>query len=111
VLGGSAGVSWQGWVDLRRRWSAGVRLDALVQHHELVHFSADDPQPRTQARWLAGAAGAVEAGWRFTEQAAVVGAFGLETVFGTSAVVVSGRSVAEITPVRLVGETGLRVSF
>ena len=111
VLGGAVGLAWQTWVDDARRWSAGARVEALLQHHELAHFSSDDPEPAAKARWLPGAGAAIEVGWRFTEQAAVVGAGGLEAVFGRSAVFVGGQEVAALTPLRLVGEVGLRVSF
>lgn len=111
VLGGAVGLAWQTWVDGQRRWAAGARLDAIVQHHELVHFSSDDPEPASQVRWMPAVAGALEVGWRFTEQAAVVGAMGLEGAFGTSTVLVAGQEVATIPPVRALGEAGLRVSF
>lgn len=111
VYAASAGLAWQTWVDAQRRWSAGARVDAIVQRHQLVHFSADDPEPATQARIVPEVGGALEVGWRFTEQAAVIAAVGLEAAMGTSSVVVRGQQVAEIAPVRGVGEAGLRVSF
>jgi hypothetical protein len=111
VVDGTVGLAWQAWLDVSRRWFAGARAEALVQRHELVHLSSDDDTPDHRVRWLPGGVAAGEVGWRFTEQAAIFGATGLEAVLGRSAVVVHGREVASISPVRVLGEAGLRVSF
>lgn len=111
VIVGSAGVSWQPWLDARRRWALGGRFDALVIHHDLGHLSEDDPEIRHLSRFLPGFDAALEGAYRFADRAAFVGAMGTEVALGTTEVVVREHPVASLTPARLLGELGLRVSF
>ena len=111
VIVGSAGVSWQPWLDARRRWALGVRGDALLIHHDLGHLSQDDPEVTHLSRFVPGFDVALEAGYRFADRAAFVGALGTEVALGTTDVVVRDHTVASLTPGRVLGEVGLRVSF
>jgi hypothetical protein len=111
VFLGAAGLAWQPWVGARRRVGVGLRVDALLIGQELVHLSADDASPDARFRVLAGADAAVEAVWRFVDQAALAGAVGTEIAFGRTDVYVRDRQVAELAPVRAFGEAGVRIWF
>jgi hypothetical protein len=111
TLSGAVGLTWQPWLDARRRWAAGARIDALVLHQELTHLSDDDPSGVSLARFVPGADAALEGAFRFADRALVVVAVGSEVALGKTSVVVRGREVASLSPVRLFGEMGLRVSF
>jgi hypothetical protein len=111
VIVGAAGIAWQPWLDQRRRFALGARLDALVIHHDLGHLSQDDPDVAHLSRFLPGLDAAVEGTYRFADRAGLVAAVGTEIALGTTEVVVRERQAASLTPVRIVGELGLRVSF
>ena len=111
VIVGGAGVSWQPWLDARRRWALGGRFDALVIHHDLGHLSQDDPEVAHLSRFLPGFDVALEGAYRFADRAAFVGALGTEIALGTTEIVVRDHTVASLTPGRILGELGLRVSF
>lgn len=111
VIVGGAGVAWQPWVDGRRRWAVGARVDALLIHHDLGHLSQDDPEVSHLSRFLPGFDAALEVAYRFADRAAVVGAAGTEIALGTTDVMVRGHEVASLTPARALAELGLRVSF
>lgn len=111
IFDATAGVAWQTWLDAPQRWFAGARAEAVLQRHELVHLSSDDPAPDHQIRWLPGVGAALELGCRVTEQAALFGAARTEAVLGRSVVVVHHREQATISPVRFLAEAGLRVYF
>ncbi len=105
------GIAWSTWLDRASRWGLGGRLDVLLVGEHVVHLSADDPAPDNRFRVVPGAAGAFETSWRFAEQASGLLAFGTEVAFGSTEIVVRGRRVAELVPVRPFLEAGLRVSF
>lgn len=95
VIVGYAGVSWQPWLDARRRWALGVRCDALLIHHDLGHLSQDDPEVTHLSRFVPGVDLALEAGYRFADRAAFVAAVGAEVALGTTDVVVRDHTVAD----------------
>ncbi len=105
------GIAWTSWLDRGARWGLGGRLDLLLLGQHVVHLSQDDPAPDHQFRLLPGATAALEGTWRFTEQASAILAFGTEAAFGSTDIVVRGRRVSELVPVRPFVEAGLRVSF
>lgn len=105
------GIAWTAWVDRGSRWGLGGRLDVLLLGQHVVHLSEDDPAPDHQFRLLPGAAAALEGTWRFAEQASAMLALGTEAAFGSTDVVVRGRRVSELVPIRPFIEAGLRVSF
>ncbi|MCA9585918.1 MAG: hypothetical protein KC657_11225 [Myxococcales bacterium] len=106
---GTAGVAWERRVG--GSVTAGARAGVLVELQEVVHFSADDPSAVHQSRWLPGVAASGEVAWHVGNHAAVCAALGAEGVLGTTAIFVRERQVASLTPVRLLGEAGVRVSF
>jgi hypothetical protein len=111
VYFGGVGIAWAPWLDAGRRWSAGIRAEALLIGHDVVHFDPDDTSPVRRFRLLPGGAAAVEGSWRFADQAAITAAGGVEVAFGRTDVFSLGQEVAEIVPVRGLLELGLRVSF
>ncbi len=111
VIVGGAGIAWQPWFDVRRRWAFGARLDALLLHHDVGHLSEDDPEVSHLSRFLPGFDVALEGGYRFADRAAVVAAAGTELALGTTDILVRDRRVASLPPTRLLVELGLRVSF
>jgi hypothetical protein len=111
VLSLAGGVAWQPYVDHGRRWSMGARVDALLLHQELSHLSPDDPSPSKQSGFIPGLDAALEGAFWFAEQAAIIGAVGSEATFGRTAVLVRGREVAVLSPLRGFAELGLRVLF
>jgi hypothetical protein len=108
---GSVGIAWSRPLTAAGRVRVGGRVDACIFAQQVVHLSSDDPAPDGRVRVLPGAVAAVEGAWQLADQAALVAAFGPEIAFGGTDVVVRGRQVAELVPVRLFGEAGLRVSF
>ncbi len=106
---GAAGLSWQ--TILGSRWGLGARADFLVMRQEISHLSADDPDPVSRARFVPGGGAFAEASARLIDHAWVILAIGPEIAFGKTTVVVAGREVGAVPPVRLAGETGVRVSF
>jgi hypothetical protein len=111
VISGAVGLTWQPWLDARRRWAAGLRLDAVLLHHELTHLSDDDPESVPLSRFVPGFDAALEGAFRFADQALVVLAVGSEVAFGKTDIVVRQHEVATLSPVRVFGEMGVRVSF
>lgn len=111
VYTGALGLAWQPWLDAEHRWSAGIRTDALLLRHELVHFSDDDPQPAHLARFMPGVDAALEGAYRLADHASLIAAGGTEIAFGNTDVYLHGSQVATVAPVRLFLETGLRVAF
>jgi hypothetical protein len=90
----------------------GARLDAFVSNFAASHLSEDDVEADTQNRWLPGAALLAEGGLRFPR--GVVGLFlggGLEAVAGRTHIYTHGLEVANVPPLRIVGELSLRASF
>lgn len=111
VFVGAVGLTWQPWLDSRRRWAAGARVDALVLNHQLSHFSDDDPESVPLSRFVPGFDAAIEAAFRFSDRALLVAAVGPEVALGKTEIIVRGREVATLSPVRIFGEMGVRVSF
>lgn len=111
VLSGGLGAAWQVSLDARGQWGIGARADALVLHHEVSHFSADDLSANARSRFVPAFDAALEGTFRFAESAAVVTAAGTEVALGQTKVVVKGREVASLPPARLFAEAGLRLLF
>lgn len=89
----------------------GARLDLLAGFVRVTHFSADDPVPDHQSRWLPGFDAAIEGLIRVTPGFAVVLASGIEGFWGSTDVYVRGQPVATMSPLRLLGEVGIRARF
>ncbi|MDB4936359.1 MAG: hypothetical protein JWP87_3331 [Labilithrix sp.] len=111
VFSGGVGLTWQPWLDARRRWAAGARFDALLLHHQLTHLSDDDPESVRLSRFVPGFDAALEGAFRFAGQALVVMAVGSEVALGRTEVLVRQHEAATLSPVRIFGEMGVRVAF
>lgn len=107
----AGGIAWQTWPSASRAFGVGARVDALLLRHEMVHFSADDPDNVSRSRFLPGIDLLLEGALRLADHAALVVAFGPEIAFGTTNIVVRGGEVGVVPPLRLCAEGGVRVSF
>lgn len=107
----AAGIAWQLWPTSSRSFGVGVRADVLLLRHEMVHFSADDPDDVSRSRFLPGLDLLLEGGLRLADHAALVVALGPEIALGRTTIVVRGTEVGVVPPLRLCAEGGVRVSF
>lgn len=105
---GAAGLAW---ATVPRPVGFGIRADLLLTRLQLSHFSADDPTPVRQSRWIGGGATFFEATWFFSQSAGIFAALGAEYAFGSSDVIVANKAVAVVPVVRGVSEIGLRARF
>lgn len=92
-------------------WNAGARLDLIAGYEMLTHFSSDDPEPVRRGRILPAVAAWAEVAWRIAPAAMLHAGTGAEVAFGGTRVLVRGIEVAELAPVRFLGELGIRVRF
>jgi hypothetical protein len=93
-----------------RPFEVSIRADFLVQRIGLGHGTADGAT-LSEARWQPAADLAVDGMWLFSGNLGLFAAIGGEVAFGTTAVFVKGEEVASISPVRAVGNLGIRVFF
>lgn len=107
----SLGVTLQ--VGAPRPWTVGfgARVDVLAAYVEVTHFSPDDVVPDRQSRWLAGFDAAIEGTLRLAPALSFVLALGIEGFFGSTDVYVRGQPAATMSPLRLLGEAGIRARF
>lgn len=89
-------------------FGVGLRAGYLIVREQLTR-PIDGASP--PARWQSGAQALVEGVWQFARGALAVVAIGGETTFGTLDVVVGGRTVTSIEPLRLLAEGGIRARF
>ena len=94
--------------DLESHWG---RVGALVLRHEVVHLSSDDREPDRRSRVLPGVDAVFEASWHFSSSAAFVAGVGSELAFGHTDILVKGREVTEIPPLRGLAELGIQAKF
>lgn len=111
TLVSSLGVSLQ--LGAPRPWTVGfgARVDVIVAYLQVTHFSPDDVVPDRQGRWVPGFDAAVEGTLRLTSGLAVVLSLGIEGFFGSTDVWVWGQPAATMSPLRLLGEAGIRARF
>lgn len=107
----AGGIAWQIWPTASRSFGLGARADLLLMRHEVVHFSADDPDDVHRSRFLPGVDVLLEGGIRLADHASLVAAFGPEIALGRTNIVVRGAEVGVVPPLRLCAEGGVRVSF
>jgi hypothetical protein len=107
----SAGVSLQ--LGAPRPWTLGfgARLGVLAGFVRVTHYSADDPEPDHQSRWLPGFDAAIEGILRLAPALALVLGGGIEGFFGSTDVYVRGQPVVTMSPLRVLGELGMRARF
>jgi len=95
----------------RERLELDLRLDALLLYETLSHFSSDDTDEVRRGRLLPGASLTAGARYLLGPGAAVFIGAGPEVVFGRTDVVVHLQKVAEVAPLRLSIQGGLRMTF
>ena len=86
----------------------GARMAYAVLREQLTR-PVDGASPPPQ--WQSGVQALAEGSWSFAPGATVVLAAGAEAAFGTLDVIVGGRTVASVEPLRALVEAGLRVDF
>lgn len=109
VIVPSLGVGWLTAVG--ESFWVGGRVDALLLHQYVAHFSSDDPEPDGRGRLLPGVGGRVEGVFRIAERTGVMLALGPEIAFGTTKLYVVGVEADRIPPARICGEVGVTVAF
>jgi hypothetical protein len=94
-----------------RRFTTGLRFDALGSWLQVSHLSADDEEADRQRRLLFGGAAMAEVGYRFSAALGLYAAGGLEGMLGTTDIYVHGKRVATLPALRGAGELGIRSTF
>jgi len=89
----------------------GGRTDLLVMSYSLRHRATEDDAPEHQSRIMGGADLLLEGTWYVWKHAGLFVNGGSELAFGHTDVLVKGKEVADIPPLRLVGEAGIRATF
>jgi hypothetical protein len=107
----SVGLALESPVSEGSRFALGGRASALVLRHELDHLSADDRAPDRQSRVLPGADACFEAALHFSASAGIVAGAGIELAFGHTDVLVKGKEVTDIPPLRALAELGVQAKF
>jgi hypothetical protein len=105
----SAGVGWRAVIPSSRApLGAGLRADAVLLRDIVARSGGGEP---AQGRWLPAVDLTLEGTYRAFDPVSFVFAGGAELAFGATDVLVAGRQVAAIPPLRLVGEVGIRLEF
>ncbi|HEY8924845.1 MAG TPA: hypothetical protein VIU64_10730, partial [Polyangia bacterium] len=112
----SAGLSGGLGFTMRRatapeRLELDLRLDALLLYEALSHYSSDDVEAVRKGRIVPGASLAFGARYVLGPGAAVFLSAGPEVAFGRTDVVVHLEKVAELAPLRVSIQGGLRMTF
>lgn len=95
----------------RESFELDLRLDALLLYEALFHFSPDDADQVQEGRLVPGASVTAGARYLLGPGAAVFLGAGPEVAFGRTDVVVHLRKVAELVPLRVSIQGGLRMTF
>jgi hypothetical protein len=106
----AGGVAWRsadGSSD--HPFTVGARVDLLAVALNVTR--THDGNDEDQARWLPGAEALAEGSFALSGLASVFVAGGVEALFGSTDVVVSGEKEANVAPVSLLFETGLEARF
>jgi hypothetical protein len=106
----AVGVGWTAWASRNGRGAVGLRVDALAVLGQFEH-RAPDTDTVTKYKLMPGADLLAEARYFFARGIALVAGAGGESVFGETAVFVSGQRTTTLGPVRPVVELGLRAGF
>lgn len=105
------GLAFELPVTQSSHFGLGGRAGALILRHELDHLSADDSVPDRKSRILPGADAVFEGNWRFSASAGLVLGAGAELALGHTDVVVKGKQVTDIPPLRGLVELGIQARF
>lgn len=87
----------------------GARLDALAAWETVAQTEGGERD--RQGRVLPGAAALVEAAWKISPRVSIVGAAGLEAIFGHTSVLLDDRAIATLPPWRLTADVGVRLGL
>lgn len=105
----SAGLGWRAVIpSARAPLGAGLRADAVLLRDIVTRSGSGEP---AQGRWLPAVDLTLEGTYRAFDPVSFVFAGGAELVLGSTDVLVAGRQVATLPPLRLVGEAGIRLEF
>jgi hypothetical protein len=105
------GLAFDWPVTRSSRFSLGGRTSALLLRHEVDHLSADEVAPDRKSRLIPGADAVFEGGFRLSSSAGVVAGVGTELALGHTDLIVKGKEVAEIPPLRGLVELGIQARF
>jgi hypothetical protein len=106
IWSGALGLVWRALpATTTRSFGVALRADALALQYRLSRASSH------ATLWLPGADLALEASWMFARPLALVAAVGGEVAFGATEVFLFSNQVTTISPVRGLGEAGIRVHF
>jgi hypothetical protein len=105
------GLAFEAPVSMGSHLALGGRVSGLALRHEVDHLSSDDRVPDRKSRLLPGTNAMFEASWHFSSSAAFVAGVGSELAFGHTDVLVGGKEVTEIPPLRALAELGIQAKF
>lgn len=102
------GVAWRAVTfGPDRTLSVAFALEVVAVQHAVERV---DPEAR-RSRWITGTFAATRFGWRASRTFEPFIAGGVEAVLGATPIVVGGRTVAEIGPLRIAAEAGIALHF
>jgi hypothetical protein len=107
ALLGSAGIGYR--TTIGTALEVGARSDFVFYRHSVTRTEGGLAAMR--GRWLSAAQFVLEASWALHPTFALAVGAGAEVAFGTTAVNVGGRAVADIPSVRAIAELGARIRF
>lgn len=103
-----AGLAWRAATfGPGARGSFELGASAVVMNHRV---SRDEPLA-TRSRWISGAHIGARLGWSFTPTLEPFLAVTGELVAGNTPIVVDRRTIAQVPPIRLLGELGVALRF
>ena len=106
IFNGAVGLAWRVVpATTTRSFGIGIRADVLAIRYRLSRSASH------ATLWLPGADVALEGSWMFAERMALFVAVGGEVAFGATGVFLHSEQVTTISPLRAVGEAGIRVHF
>jgi hypothetical protein len=109
---GGAGVVWRPIVaTLARRFGFELRADYLLLYQSATRFATNSGSAETQSGGFSAIDGVAGASWLLAESVEALAGVGTEEVFGTRYIKVGDTRVAELPPLRLVIEAGIRARF
>ncbi|MEP7050472.1 MAG: hypothetical protein ABJB12_08980 [Pseudomonadota bacterium] len=93
------------------RFTVGGHGGPLLLRHEVTRLPSNTLPEERKSRLIAGADAGLEAGLRFSANGAFVAGVGTELGFGRTALLIKGKQVSEIPPLRGLVELGIRAQF
>jgi hypothetical protein len=108
---GAAGLSWNTWRARDARAALGLRWDALLVRTDFSHSSTGQIETEHEGKWMPGTDLLLEATYFITHGAAIGVGAGGEATFGKTDLLVGGRRINTIKPLRPLLELGLRAVF